>query len=174
MNSLQEACSGAPSPSEISGKSRVADSRVPPLESARPAGWSGRPALIALAAILACGASLASSRPQEEHKHKVPIMDKITSGPSRQAFSGKVQSLDLKRKLLNVNTVQGGNTEIFPVTKGVRVETADGGKLKLQALAPGTNVLIYYEQKGDQRTVRQIIVLAAGPAEQKKPSPPSP
>jgi hypothetical protein len=73
-----------------------------------------------------------------------------------------------------VNTVQGANTEIFPVTKSVRVETASGEKLKLQSLAPGTNVLIYYEQKGDQRTVRQIVILAAAPAEEKKPSSPSP
>lgn len=117
--------------------------------------------------------SLAPARAQEERKRKIPIVDKISSGPARQAFSGKVQSLDLGHKLLNVNTVQGGNTEIFPVGKGVRVTTADGEKLKLKALAPGTNVLIYYEQKGDQRTVKEIVVLAAGPAEPKKPSPPS-
>ncbi len=131
------------------------------------------PAPILLAVALAMTASLAPGRAQEERKHKVPIMDKISAGPSRQAFTGKIQSLDLKRKLLNVNTVQGGNTEIFPMSKGVRVETADGEKLKLKALVPGTNVLIYYDQKGDQRTVKQIIVLAAGPAEAKKPSPPS-
>jgi hypothetical protein len=134
---------------------------------------SHRPASILLALALAMSANLAPGRAQEERKHKVPIVDRISAGPSRQAFSGKVQSLDMKRNLLNVNTVQGGNTEIFPVTKGVRVETANGEKLKLKALVPGTNVLIYYDQKGDQRTVKQIIVLAAGPAEGKKPSPPS-
>ncbi len=131
----------------------------------------GGPLILTLALLMISGAASLSA--QEERKHKVPIVDKISSGQSRQAFSGKVQSLDLERKLLNVDTVQGGNTEIFPVTKGVRVATANGGKLKLKALAPGTNVLIYYEQKGDRRTVREIIVLAAGPAEAKKPAPPS-
>ncbi len=127
--------------------------------------------IVTIALLMISGTASLSA--QEERKHKVPIVDKITSGQSRQAFSGKVQSLDLERKLLNVDTVQGGNTEIFPLTKGVRVAAADGGKLKLKTLAPGTNVLIYYEQKGDQRTVKQIIVLAAGPAETKKPAPPS-
>jgi hypothetical protein len=130
-----------------------------------------RVAFLALA--LAVPSSPASAGMQEDHKRKVPIVDKMASGSNRQAFSGKVQSLDLGRKLLNVSTVQGGNTEIFPLGKGVRVATADGGKLKVKALAPGTNVLIYYEQKGDQRTVKEIIVLAAGPGEGKKPSPPS-
>ncbi len=124
--------------------------------------------ILTIALLMISGAASISA--QEERKHKVPIVDKITSGQSRQAFSGKVQSLDLERKLLNVDTVQGGNTEIFPLTKGVRVATADGGKMKLKALAPGTNVLIYYEQKGDRRTVREIIVLAA---EARKPAPPS-
>lgn len=115
---------------------------------------------------------LCPARAQEQRRRKVPVLDKITSGPSRQAFSGKVQSLDLERNLLNVNTVQGGNTEIFPVKKGVRVALADGGKLKLTALTPGTNVIIYYEQKGDRRTVKEIVVLMASPSEEKKKTPP--
>ncbi len=116
---------------------------------------------------------LAPARAQEERKHKVPVVDRITAGMGRQAFSGKVESVDLGRKLLNVNTVQGGNTEVFPVTKGVRVTTANGEKLKVKSLEPGTNVIIYYEQKGDRRTVKEIVVLAAGPAQGKKSPPPS-
>ncbi len=131
------------------------------------------PSTIILAFALAIIAGLVPGRAQEERKRKIPGMDKITSGPSRQAFSGKVQSLDLGRKLLNMNTVQGGNTEVFPVSKGVKVATADGKKLKVTALEAGTNVIIYYEQKGDQRTVKQIVVLAPSTAQEKKSPPPS-
>ena len=88
------------------------------------------------------------------------------------AFSGIVQSVDLHHQLLNVNTVQGENTEIFPLRKGTRVATANGGRKRLSQLTPGTNVLIYYEQRGDRRTVKQIVVLGAAPAKDKKASPP--
>lgn len=108
---------------------------------------------------------------QEPHRRKVPGLDKATSGFSHLAFSGKVESVDLKRKVLNVNTVQGGSTEIFPLKKGIHVSTADGEKLKLGELTPGTNVIIYYEQKGDRRQVREIVVLASGAAETKKAPP---
>jgi hypothetical protein len=120
----------------------------------------------------------ASVRPacgQEEHKRKVPVLDKVTNGSEHQAFSGTVQSLDLRREVLSVNTVQGGGTEIFPVKKSVHVETANGDKLKLRSLLPGTNVIIYYEQRGDRRTVRDIVVLERAPTKEgeKKPLPPS-
>ncbi len=109
---------------------------------------------------------------QDARKRKVPVVSKVISGSSHQAFSGKVESLDLERKLLNVNTVEGGNVEIFPFNKGVRVNTADGEKLQLHDLKPGTNVIIYYEQKGDRRMAKQIVVLTSAPVEQKKKSPP--
>jgi hypothetical protein len=118
--------------------------------------------LVAAAAVL----------PASAQKHKVPVLDKIGSSPSRQAFSGKVLSLDAERNLLNVNTVQGSGTEIFSVKKA-RVVTADGEKLKLSALTPGTDVIIYYEQKDDQRSVKDIVILGPGPGEPKKASPPS-
>jgi hypothetical protein len=79
-----------------------------------------------------------------------------------------VQSLDLKRGLLKVNTVEGGVTEIFPVKKGTSISMADGGKIKLRELAPGTSVIVYYEQKEDRRTVSGIVVLAASESERKK------
>jgi hypothetical protein len=105
---------------------------------------------------------------QEQHKPKVPVLDKISSGgPTHQQFSGIVRSIDLESEVLNVDTIKGNATEIFPVKKKVHVVTADGGKLKLTTLKPGTNVLIYYEQKGDHKTVTQIVVLAGG-AEKKK------
>ena len=141
-------------------------------------GWrsSFHPAAIGLAIALAAYSSLAgiAGYAQEPHKSKVPGIDKITSGSSRLAFSGNVLSLDEKHELLSVNTVQGGTTEVFPVKKGVRVSTANGKKLTLGTLTPGTNILVYYEQKAEKRTVTEIIVLSpgAGPGKN-KPTPPS-
>ena len=135
------------------------------------------PTLIALAIALAasCGPAGSSGYAQESHKGgKVPGIDKITTGSSRLAFSGNVLSLDEKHELLSVNTVQGGTTEVFPVKKGVHVSAANGQKLKLDNLTPGTNVLVYYEQKAEKRTVTEIIVLAPGGSQGKnKSTPPS-
>jgi hypothetical protein len=100
---------------------------------------------------------------------KVPGLDKITGGPSEQAFSGIVKSIDWNSEVLNVDTVSGNATEIFPIKKRVHVVTADGDKLKLEKLTPGTNVIVYYDQRGDHRTVTRIVVLAAGTAKKKNP-----
>jgi hypothetical protein len=140
--------------------------RVPSLPARRCAVAASA---LAFAVAMLCAAVVTG---QEEHKHKVPVIDKIASGSNQQAFSGTVQSLDLKRELLNVNTVQGGNTEIFPIRKGTHVSSADGEKLKLATLTPGTNVLIYYEQKGDRRTVKDIVVLGNAPPKKDTKSPP--
>ena len=78
---------------------------------------------------------------------------------------GKIQAVDVKKELLNVNTVSGVDTEIFPLKKTVHIATAEGERLSLNSLTPGTSVLIYYEQKGDRRTIKDIIVLPAAPAE---------
>jgi hypothetical protein len=117
------------------------------------------------------GLSGSSGYAQEPHKGKVPGLDKITAGPSRLAFSGNVQSLDPERDILNVGTVQGGTTEVFPVRKGIRVSAADGSKLRLDALKPGTNVIVYYEQKGEKRTVKEIVILSSGAGRKKSARP---
>jgi hypothetical protein len=104
---------------------------------------------------------------QVERKPKVPGLDKVIGGASRGAFSGKVQSVDLKDKVLNVVSAGGQNTEIFPITKKVQVASADGERLNLKSLAPGTNVLVYYSQRGDRRQVKQIVVLVASPPSEK-------
>jgi hypothetical protein len=129
---------------------------------------------LAIALALYCSAAGRVGYAQDSHKSKVPGLDKITSGSSRLAFSGNILSLDEKHELLSVNTVQGGTTEVFPVKKGVRISAANGAKLKLDILKPGTNVLVYYEQKAEKRTVTEIIVLSAGASQEKtKPAPPS-
>jgi len=112
---------------------------------------------------------------QESERHKVPVIDKINAGNSHQAFNGTVQSFNEKEKVLNVNTVEGGNTEIFPLKKSVRVETVAGARLDLTALAPGTNVMIFFDQRNGQRKVTRIEVLGMAPPAKndKKPSPPS-
>ena len=134
--------------------------------------------LLALALATVCVAGTYAG--QDERRHKVPsVLEKLNSGPSQQAFSGIVQSLDLHHSLLSVNPVQGNTTEIFPIKKTQRVAAADGSRLALETLKPGTNVLIYYEQKGDRRTVKDIVVLHTAPqkpapaAKETKPLPPS-
>jgi len=126
-------------------------------------------ARVALAAL--AGISLLCA--QADRKRKVPVLDKLTAGPNRQAFSGKVQSLDLTRAVLNVDAVNGGGPEIFPVRKGVKVMTAEGGKLKLEGLTPGTSVIIYYDQKSSRREVKEIVVLG-NEAGKSKTEPPHP
>jgi hypothetical protein len=107
---------------------------------------------------------------QEQHKSKVPVIDKITSGgPTQQAFTGIVKSVDFASEILNVDNINGKSTEIFPLRKKIHVVTADGSKLKLAKLRPGTNVIIYYDQKGDRRAVTQIVVLVSGAVKKKTP-----
>jgi hypothetical protein len=117
---------------------------------------------------LLLAASLSS--PQDRPKSKLPVIDKITSGASHQAFSGIVKSVDEKRQVLNVNAVEGGVTEIFPVKKNTRVIGPDGSRLKLDDLVPGTNIIVYFELRADRRSVKRIEILSS---ESKKQAPPS-
>jgi hypothetical protein len=110
----------------------------------------------------------------QEHKSKMPIVGKLTSPNSRQAYSGKVQSIDLKQKILNVNSLHGRESEIFPFKKNVRVEGLNGDRMNLESLKPGTTVLIYFNQKSGERTIRNIVVLSSGEGQAKgKPAPSS-
>jgi len=116
------------------------------------AGW----AAIFITALMAAGPAAGQQR-----RTRVPLADKIiTPGPAHQAFTGRVASLDTKRHVLNVNTVEGESFEIFPLKKNTKVATANGRAMTLTALQPGTDVLVYYEQKGDQRSVQNIVILA--------------
>jgi hypothetical protein len=125
-----------------------------------------------LVVALALAGGLVSARAQEE-KHKVPGLDKVVSESSHQMFSGKIQSVDFKRELLNVNAVVGSETEFFPLKKTVHVADPNGVKLTLAALAPGADVLIHYDVKGDRRTIKDIVVLAPPPAKDDKKKAPS-
>ena len=125
--------------------------------------------LTALLALTVAAWAAGSLKAQDDRHHKVPGLDKImSSGPGQQEFDGKVQSLDLQNAVLNVQSLREDNVEIFPIKKGVRITAANGEKLSLGSLEPGANVLVYYEQKADRRSVKGIIVLSSAPAEPKK------
>lgn len=111
---------------------------------------------------------------QDDHRSKVPVVGKITGGTSRQAFTGKVKSLDLKRSLLVVNTVEGDSTEFFPLKKGIPVSSAGGGRIRMRELTPGTTVIVYFEVRDDRRSVTGITLLSPASGEsEKKDQPPS-
>jgi hypothetical protein len=102
-------------------------------------------------------------------RSRLPVINKITSnGPTRAAFTGSIQSLDPKLKVLNVSGAQGRSMAIFPVNKKTKVSSISGQKLRLAALTPGTNVIVYYEQNAARRTVQQIIVLGSSASHTKK------
>jgi hypothetical protein len=121
-------------------------------------------------AILLQFGSLTFAQTQAGPMSKLPVIDKITpAGPTRSALTGRIQSLDTKLKVLNVSDGKGGNTAIFPLSKKVKVSSISGQKLKIAALTPGTNVIVYYEQHDARRTVQQIIILGSDASQNKKP-----
>jgi hypothetical protein len=108
----------------------------------------------------------------QDHKSKVPIVGKLSTSNRQAAYSGKIQSLDMKQGILNVNPIEGRNTEIFPFKKNVRIENLNGGRMDMSALTPGTAVLIYFNQKSGERTIKNIVVLSSGKEQAKgKPAP---
>ena len=113
----------------------------------------------------------------EQRRTKVPLIGKIGGGSNRQAFSGKVQSVDTKRKLLIVDAVEGSHTEFFPVKGNFEAKEPGGKKIRVSELTPGTNIIIYYEVKDDRRSVTDILVLGSKSPEKeteaKKPASPS-
>ena len=148
----------------------IVDPRCPMAGPSRTA-VPGRLLIGLFLALVLCGLPLRTTlKAQEERKSRVPVIDKITSGgPSQQAFMGVVKSIDFESEVLNVDNINGKSTEIFPIRKKVHVVTADGDKLKLAKLKPGTNVIVYFDQKGDHRTITRIVVLAGGPVKKKAP-----
>ncbi len=110
----------------------------------------------------------------QEHRTKVPIVSKLTTSNRPAAYSGKIQSLDKKQRIMNVNPIEGRGSEIFPFKKNVRIQNLNGGRMDLGALIPGTAVLIYFDQKSGERTIKNIVVLSSGKEQAKdKPTPAS-
>jgi len=130
-------------------------------------------ALSLLAAlVLAAGAVKSSAQTTDQHKRKVPVIDKITpSGGSGQlAFIGAVKSVDLKGSVLQVTGARDGNDEYFPFKKSVRVSTSDGKYATLDNVKLGWNVLLYYEEKDNGPSIKEIVIL--GPPKPPAPAPP--
>ncbi len=117
--------------------------------------------VVALAACSLACLPVASLRAQER-KPKVPLLGKLGKNPNQAAYSGTVQSLDIKQNILSVNSRHGRDTEIFPLKKDLRVETLNGKRLQVEDLTPGTRVLIYFGQKHGERMVKNIVVLESG------------
>lgn len=108
----------------------------------------------------------------QSRKSKVPVLNKII-GAQHMAFSGVVTSLDMKLKVLSVERSKYNDVNMFPFKKALRIEDADGKKLGPKALRPGTNVLIYYDQKAGERKITQVVVLGAEKIRTKKANPPA-
>lgn len=107
-------------------------------------------------------------------RSKVPIVGKLSSGSQQQAYSGKIESLNLKEKILNVTSRHGRQSEIFRVKKKVRIENLAGSRMDLAELTPGMTVLIYFAQKSGDLQVKNIVVLSSGKSHRKgKPAPSS-
>lgn len=137
------------------------------------AGGSWLKMLMAL--LGACLFALCQTAPlhAQDQKSKIPLVGKLATGNRKQAYSGTVQSLDMKQRGLNVSALHSRRTEIFPFKKNVRIESLNGNRMDLKALTPGTAVLIYFNQKSGERTVKNIIVLSSGKQQAKDKTEPS-
>jgi len=106
----------------------------------------------------------------QESKPKVPGLDKIIATNEHLAFTGTIKSVDELHNILSVSSVEGGITEVFPIKHSTHVETIDGVRKKMENLAPGMDVIVYYDLRSDRRTVTRIEMLASA---SKKKAPPS-
>lgn len=116
----------------------------------------------AACAVAACMFAFLLASPlsaQQQPKKKLPIVGKLSNGFQRLAYSGIIQSVDLKQRVLNVRSDKGHDTEIFPLRKDIHIQGFNGEKMKLKALTPGTSILIYYQVRGGERAIKDIIVL---------------
>jgi hypothetical protein len=118
-----------------------------------PAVWRAirRPTMLVMAVFMIVGIALA-----QEEKPKVPGLDKIIAANEHLMFTGKVKLVDVEHNTLTVSSVEGSDTEIFPIKHGTHVFTSDGFRKKLEVLSPGTQVIVYYDQRADHRTVTHI------------------
>ncbi len=99
---------------------------------------------------------IAGAAQAQEEKPKVPGLDKIIAANEHLMFTGKVKALDEEHYTLSVSSVEGSDTEIFPIKRGMRVYTSDGFRKKLEVLQPGVQIIVYYDQRADHRTITHI------------------
>jgi hypothetical protein len=132
--------------------------------------------MCAAAVVLVAPCFSSTARGQQPGETRIPTkLGKIRGGDTRQAFTGEVQSVDKKLKVLNMKSEKGPSTEIFPLKKNVDVQTLNGDRRTLSDLKPGANIMIYYEFKGSVREIKKIVVLSQGTKKEvkKKSAPPS-
>lgn len=132
--------------------------------------------------VLGTGGVMSGAQTTDQHHRKVPVIDKISpGGPVQQAFIGSVKSLNLKGSVLEVTGARDGTEEYFPFKKNVRVSTADGKYATLDNVKLGWNVMVYYEEKDNGPSIKEIVLLgppkppaaaAPAPAPQKSAPPP--
>jgi hypothetical protein len=130
-----------------------------------------------LIALFALSVAPGARAQDEQRTTKVPLIGNVSGGTNRQAFSGKVQAVDPKRKLLIMDSVEGSHTEFFPVKGNFEVSAPGGKKTHVSELTPGMSIIIYYQVKSDRREVTDILILGSKTPdkepESKKPAAPS-
>lgn len=109
-----------------------------------------------LAFLLVALLLIVAAVPAQEEKPKVPGLDKIIAANEHLMFTGKVKVLDEDHNTLSVSSVEGSDTEIFPIKRGMHVYTSDGFRKKLEVLQPGVQIIVYYDQRADRRTITHI------------------
>lgn len=110
--------------------------------------------------VLVLSSVLTARAQQDEEKPKVPGLDRIIAEEEHLAFTGTVKSVDQKRNIITIDSIEGSDTEIFPIKHSTYVLGTDGYKKRLAILSPGTNVIVYYDQRSDRRMVTRIEMLA--------------
>jgi hypothetical protein len=123
------------------------------------------------------GALTCRAQTTDQHKRKLPVFDKLPTSSGTLAFTGSVKNLDLKGSVLEVTGARDGVDEYFPFKKSVHVSTADGKYATLESVKRGWNVLVYYQEKDNGPSVKEIVLLsppkpATAPAESKSAPPP--
>jgi hypothetical protein len=104
----------------------------------------------------------------QQEKPKVPGLDKILSANQHLMFTGKIKTIDLDHNVLTVGSVEGSDTEIFPIKHNTKVLTADGYRIKVGVLSPGTRIIVYYDQRSDRRNITHIDLFTSE-AKKKEP-----
>ncbi len=92
----------------------------------------------------------------QDEKPKVPGLDKIIAANEHLMFTGKIKAIDLDHNTLSVSSIEGSDTEIFPIKSSTHVLTSDGFRKKVDVLSPGTQIIVYYDQRADRRTITRI------------------
>jgi len=140
-------------------------------------GRLGRALFSLIILTLMLGALGSQAQTTDQHRRRLPVLDRLPTGSGVMAFTGSVKNLDLKGSVLQVTGARDGVDEYFPFKKSVHVSTADGKYATLDSVKRGWNVLVYYQEKDNGPSIKEIVVLgppkaATAPPEPKAAPPP--